>query len=531
MSVFDTLQRTKYPEVKLKNLLSAINTKSKKDVAFITKAYNFAKDAHKEQKRYSGEPYFNHCFATAYKLATLDMSPTVIAAGLLHDSVEDVDGIEYEDIEKEFGEEVAKLVEGVTKLGTVRYHGLKRHAESLRKLFAATSQDIRVMIIKLADRLHNANTLSSVPKHKQKRIAQETIEIYAPIADRLGMSVIKQELEDAAFRFAYPKEYKRLVAIASDRYDEATKTLTKTHKSVKKKLAEYGIIDFRTEIRLKGIYSLYKKLERKDWDIDKIRDITALRIILKTTADCYTVLGIMHAEWRPMPGKIKDYIAFPKPNGYQSIHSTLFAGDGSIFEIQIRTEEMHREALFGVASHLTYKEQSSGNTTRSSGMEWVKQFIPARLLYNSRPKDILAKKKKKTHYTNDSVPDWIKDIADARKSEDEPDKYIETIKNDFFSHRIFVFTPTGDVIDLPISSSPIDFAYAIHSDIGNHMAGAKVNKQMKAIDTELHNGDIVEIITKPTAHPTRKWLDMARTNTAKKFIRLYLSRKNKKEEQ
>lgn len=304
----------------------------------------------------------------------MGMDAQTVAAGLLHDSIEDVD-VKPETIEAEFGAEVLCMVDGVTKLGALRYRGLERHTESLRKLFAATAQDIRVLIIKLTDRLHNAQTLEHVPAQKRKRIALETLEIYAPIADRLGMSVVKTDLEDAVFPYAFPQDYERVRKLLKERHPETEKRLEKTERTLKKELAEAGIRNFRTESRKKGAYSLYKKLERKDWDITKIHDILALRIIVPNMADCYNTLGVIHAQWRPVPGKIKDYIANPKPNGYQSIHTTVYTGDGGTLEIQIRTEAMHQEAQFGIASHFSYKEGSgymSGG--RGSGMEWVRQF-------------------------------------------------------------------------------------------------------------------------------------------------------------
>ncbi len=505
--------------VTTKDIFAFMQSPTKEEKEFITKAYNFAKKEHGDQKRYSGDPYFSHPAEVAMYLAKVGMSPNMIAAGLLHDTVEDLD-VSPDTIESEFNKDVRQLVCGVTKLGTVRYHGLQRHAESLRKLFAATSEDVRVMIIKLLDRLHNARTLEHVPKEKRQRIALETLEIYAPIADRLGMGIIKRELEDAVFPYAYPQEYKEIEKVFKEIGGEDAKKLNKIHKAIKKKLAEYGIKDFRTSTRVKGLYSFYKKLERKDGDSSRIHDIWALRIILPTIADCYTVMGVIHAEWKPMPGRIKDYIAFPKPNGYQSIHTTIHTGEGSVLEVQIRTEGMHKEAQFGIASHLTYKE-IAGKKTNGNSMEWVKQFIPNRLLPSSENST------KHTTYSGQITPEWIKRIADTKDLE-SPNEYIDEIKSDFFTHRIFAFTPKGDVIDLPIESTPIDFAYAIHSQIGHHISGAKINGKMSSLDSTLHNGDIVEIETNKNAEPKRKWIEYAKTNMAKKFIRIYLSRKLKK---
>lgn len=495
----------------LKDILSAMQAKDADSVALVTKAYEFAESAHKTQVRFSGAPYFIHPANVGFSLAEMGMDPETVAAGLLHDTLEDA-GVAAAVLEKEFGSSVLSLVRGVTKLGALRYRGLERHTESLRKLFAATAQDIRVLIVKLLDRLDNVRTLEHVPVHKQARIALETLEIYAPVADRLGMSVIKMQLEDAAFPFAYHKEYEKTRDVLKERSHETERRLEKTEKDVKRELAEAGIREFRTEARLKGIYSLFRKLERKEWDITKIYDIIALRIILPTTADCYSALGVIHAKWRPVPGKIKDYIAFPKPNGYQSIHTTLYTGDGGALEIQLRTEAMHREAQFGIASHLTYKEVQGGKT-RSGGLDWIRQFFP-RIGKAETPQ---------THSSDTkSVPEWVKQLARAHGETEESEEYLDTLKSDFFSHRVFVFTPRGDVIDLPMHATPIDFAYAIHSDLGNRMAGARVNGKMVSIDTPIRNGDLVEIITKPSAKPSRKWLEHAKTTMARKHIRAAL---------
>ncbi len=514
--------------ISLKEILKAVPSSDKKSRELVEKAYNFAKKAHEGQKRYSGDPYFVHVAETGKALADMEMSATTIAAGLLHDTIEDTD-VTAEDIQREFGDEILHLVEGVTKLGHVRYHGMKRHAESLRKLFAATAQDVRVMIIKLMDRLHNARTLKYVPEHKRARIAIETLEIYAPIADRLGMGVIKKELEDAAFPYAYPKEYEKAYKVFKELGGEDTKRLEKIHKSVKKKLVEYGIKNFRTSVRIKGLYSLYKKLERKNWDSTKIKDIFALRVIVNEVPDCYNVLSVIHSEWTPLPGKLKDYIALPKPNGYRSIHTTIHTGDGGFLEIQIRTEEMHKEAQYGVASHLTYKESTWKNAKSGSGMSWIKQFFPSAWTADKKASCVVPKdefKHKHKHYAKYSVPEWIRHLAEDAQCED-PSEFLSDIKSDFFTHRIFVFTPKGDVIDLPIGATPIDFAFAIHSDIGRHVSGAKVNGKMESLDKELQNGDIVEILTSKSARPTRKWLDAVKTTMAKKHIKNCLQKERK----
>ena len=504
-------------------ILDAMSSKTDADIAFVTKAYEFSQKAHEDQKRFSGNPYFTHPAEVGFLLASAGLDSSTIAAGLLHDTIEDA-GVKAETMKEMFGQEVLSLVEGVTKLGTLRYRGMERHTESLRKLFAATAKDIRVLIIKLMDRLHNARTLQFVPvEEKRTRIAQETLEIYAPIADRLGMSVAKQELEDAAFPFALPKEYEKTRELLKERKKENEKRLEKVEKDLKRELGETGLRAFRTEARIKGIYSLYRKLERKGWDIAKIYDILALRIIFPEVADCYAALGVIHAHWRPVPGKIKDYIAFPKPNGYQSIHTTVYTGDGDALEIQVRTEAQRREALFGIASHLAYKEVQKGSKDKRRGLNWMRQFFPSLGFGDSPTKQIETN----AAQVKGSVPAWVTELAHAHDI-DKSEQYLDTLKEDFFSHRVFVFTPKGDVIDLPIDATPIDFAYAVHSDVGNKMSGARVNGKMVALDTALRNGDMVDIITKPSAKPSRKWHDIAKTNMAKKHIRAALAAMEKK---
>ncbi len=457
------------------------------DGAVIEKAYVVAEKAHEGQKRFTGDPYVKHSFETAKNLAIFGMDRDTIVAGLLHDALED-GNITPQVIEKEFGKEVLFLVQGVTKLGKLKYRGVERHVESLRKMFVATAQDMRVLIIKLADRLHNIKTLyGHERKDKQKRIALETLEIYAPLADRLGMGKLKGELEDEAFPYVYPEDYKEIKDLLKERRKLDEKYLEKFHRSLQKELAAQGMKNVRTDYRVKRLYSLFKKLRRAHENIENIYDITALRIVVPTVEDCYKVLGIIHSAWRPLPGRIKDYIALPKPNGYQSIHTTVFTGDGGIVEIQIRTEEMHKEAKYGIASHLAYK--GGLGKPRKKG--------------EKLPKNVL----------------WVQQLIEWQKHVSETGEFLEHLKMDFFKDRVFVFTPKGDVIDLPEESTPVDFAYAVHSDIGNHMSGAKINGKMVGIDTKLKNGDIIEAITKKGGHPTLKWLDSAKTILAKRNIR------------
>ena len=338
------------------------------------------------------------------------------------------------------------------------------------------------------------------------------------------MSVAKQELEDAAFPYAHPKEYEKTRELVKERKGENEKRLEKVERDLKREFAEAGLREFRTETRIKGLYSLFRKLERKSWDISKIYDTLALRVIFPNLTDCYSALGIIHGHWRPVPGKIKDYIAFPKPNGYQSIHTTIYTGDGGALEMQLRTEAQHREALYGIASHLTYKESQVGTKSgKKGGLEWIRQFFP-------RLGKSVVKKATDTpmpEETSEKTPNWLKELARADATAEKSEEYLDTLKSDFFSHRVFVFTPKGDVIDLPVAATPIDFAYAVHSDLGNKMSGARVNGKLVSLDTALRNGDMVEIITKPSAHPSRKWHDIAKTNMAKKHIRAALAQQKK----
>ncbi len=497
----------------LKEITKLINPLSKKDNELLSKAFDFAKEAHRDQKRFSGEPYFVHPFETAKILAELQMSPVTIASGLLHDTLEDAH-ISKKEIEEVFGKEILFLIEGVTKLGKLKYRGAERHNESLRKLFVAVSQDIRVIIIKLSDRLHNMKTLEYVPSHKQERIAKETLEIYVPIAYRLGIRMLSRQLEDVAFPFVYPKEYKRTNELLKQKTKEDYQKLQKFQRSVKKGLAKNGVTNFILDYRIKTFYSLYKKLDRKDWNIENIYDISALRIILSDVNECYKVMGIIHGIWQPLPGRIKDYIAFPKPNQYKALHTTIFTGYGNAVEIQIKTKEMHQEAEFGVASHIIYKEKEDS----SSSFLWIKRLLPFK---NPFSKDCFEEE-----VNHSDIPSWVKELVEYQSTKKNINIQDE-LRDDFFKQRIFVFTPKGDVIDLPIESTPIDFAYSIHSEIGDKIGGVKINGKLSTLDTVLVNGDIVEIITNKKSKPSPKWLDYAKTTTAKKHIRSALQSEKK----
>jgi GTP pyrophosphokinase len=452
----------------------------------LQKAYNKAYSAHNNQKRASGEPYFNHVFATAKNLAIFGLDSVTVAAGLLHDTIEDTPVTE-EEIEKDFGEEIVTLVNGVTKLGTLKYRGRERHVESLRKFFIAVAKDFRVLSIKLADRLHNAQTLQYLRPEKAKRIALETIEIYAPLAYRLGMGRLVGELQDSAFPFAYREESKMVDELMKQKKKLNEKYLEKVWRSLKTEMAKHNIKDLTTHQRVKGRYSLWKKLQRKKMDIEQVYDIVALRVLVPSVDDCYRVLGIIHSMWRPLPGRIKDYIALPKVNGYQSLHTTVFSGDGGIAEIQIRTQEMHDFAEYGFAAHHVYKQKGSTGVDKHS-------------------------------------LSWLKELQELQESEDT--EFLTDLKSDLFEDRIFVFTPDGDVIDLPQDASAIDFAYAIHSEIGDKGQAAIINGKNSALKTILHSGDIVNIQTNKSGKPSSKWMPHVKTTMAKKHIEKHLKENN-----
>lgn len=488
----------------------------------IRRAAAFAQEKHKDHKRNSGEPYFLHLYETARELAELGMGPNTVAAGFLHDCIEDAE-VTPAELEKEFGPEILFLVEGVSKLGKLKYQGAERHAESLRRLFVATSQDIRVLMIKLMDRLHNMRTLEHVRPDKRVRIAKETLEIYAPIADRLNMGRLKRDLEDLAFKYVDSETCQEMYNIIKERGIDREDKLEGLIAAINSELKKNGVTNFRTTFRVKGAYSLCKKIERKDNDLERIHDILAIRIIVPTIADCYHALGIVHGLWRPLPGKIKDFIAFPKPNGYRSLHTTVITEAVGVVEVQIRTEDMHREAQFGIASHFAYKSVGSKKSTEHvrSNRVWYEFLIPS--LFARKPTALVEAPSDIPQTT----PAWIKDIGQLHNdASSETDIFLEGLRSDFFNFRVFVFTPKGDVIDLPIDSSPIDFAYAIHSDIGEHLSAAKVNGKLAAFDTKLKNGDIVEIETRPSSQPSQKWLEFAKTSLARRHISAFVQRQH-----
>lgn len=451
------------------------------DFDMIRLAYDFAAEAHEGQTRKSGEPYIIHPLAAAHILVDMHIDPVIVIATLLHDVPEDTTRT-LEDIEKNFGSEVASMVRGITKLGKLKYRGVERYIENLRKMFVAMAEDIRVMIIKFADRIHNLTTLDALPPQKRYRIALESLEIYAPIANRLGMDDIKGQLEDLSFKHVYPKEYERVKKIRDEKLEGKEKYFAVIISKAEHELIKAGINPILINGRNKRLYSLYKKLIRKNNDINKVYDLVAIRIIVGTVAECYATLGILHNIWTPMKGRIKDYISQPKPNDYQSLHTTVFGDEGEVVEFQIRTEEMDEGAEFGIAAHWHYAENGSRMPSRE--IKWVKELAEIQ-------KDILNK------------------LSD-----------LEEIKVDFLQTRIFVFTPKGDVIDLPEQATPIDFAYHIHSEIGNKCTAAIVNDKMVSLDTELNNGDVVEIVTdKNRKLPSQDWLKIVKTHSARLHIR------------
>lgn len=475
---------------------------SEKDL--IERAHQFAKEAHKGQKRVSGEDYISHPEKVAEILSKSNLDAQTIAAAYLHDVPEDTDKT-LKDIEKNFGKEIAFLVDGISKLGRLRYpkeelqvkdietreeQPIDMRAESLRKMFFAMAEDLRVILIKLADRLHNMQTLDYLPEEKRKRIALETFEIFAPLANRLGMGEMKGQLEDLAFPYLYPKEYKWLTKNIGEEYEEKKKYLKKVESELRRILKKEGIKPINIHARAKHYWSLYQKLLKHDMDLNKIYDIVALRIILKDVESCYKSLGAIHKHWKPLPGRIKDYIALPKPNEYRALHTTVFCLEGKITEFQIKTEKMHQEAENGICAHWAKKEKI-GSKKGMKKFAWVSQ-----------------------------LRDWQKEVT---KSKD----FWEGLKIDFFKNRIFVFTPKGEVVDLPEDACPIDFAYQIHSEIGDHSAGSKINKKMKSLSTPLRNGDEVEIITDNSQKPSRDWLDFVKTNLAKSRIKSFLKKESR----
>ena len=463
------------------------------DLTKVGEAYRFAREAHGPQRRASGEPYITHPLAVAQILSELGLDPLAVQAALLHDVPEDTE-YSIEQVEERFGAEVASLVDGVTKLSkfSARSHE-EQQAENIRKMFLAMAEDIRVVLIKLADRLHNMRTLGALPVEKQQRIARQTAEIYAPLAERLGIWQFKWELEDLCFKALEPEAYRGLATQLESRRRAREAFVKRSMEVLGEQLAEAGI-EADLSGRPKHIYSIHRKMQRKNAALGEIYDIHAVRVLVDSVRDCYGALGVVHALWRPIPGQFDDYIAMPKNNGYQSLHTAVVAVDGKPLEVQIRTHEMHRISEVGIAAHWRYKEGSRTDRAYDAKLAWLRQLM-----------------------------DWQREVSDATE-------FVEGVKLDIFQDQVFVFTPRGDVKDLPAGATPLDFAYRIHTDVGHACIGAKVNNRLVSLDSKLKNGDIVEIVTTKSAHgPSRDWINIVTTSHAKEKIRQWFKRQQRDE--
>jgi guanosine-3',5'-bis(diphosphate) 3'-pyrophosphohydrolase len=455
------------------------------DLELVQKAYEYSQKHHSGQTRASGEPYLVHPLGVALVLAEMKMDPVAIAAGLLHDSVEDT-SVTIVDIRKEFGEQVAHIVEGVTKISQIDFATREeQQAENLRKMMLAMVDDIRVVLIKLADRLHNMRTLEHLEPERQQKIAKETLEIYGPIAHRLGMGKIRGELEDLGFRYMDPITYEQMHKAVQARRKKGEQFLARVGQVLRDKLKEAGIAA-EVESRIKRLFSIHKKLVRQKISVDQVYDLYAMRVITQSVQDCYAVLGIVHNVWRPVPGRIKDFIAMPRPNFYQSLHTSVITEDGTPFELQIRTEEMHRMAEEGIAAHWKYKD-GPVSAQDEQRLAWLRQVV-----------------------------EWQRDVSD-------PTEFLSTLKIDLYPEEVYTFTPKGKVVVLPRESTPIDFAYSIHTEVGHSCVGAKVNGRMVPLRHRLHSGDIVEIITQPAHKPSRDWLGIVKSSRARHKIKHWLN--------
>ena len=455
------------------------------DLTIVKKAYDYSMTVHEGQTRASGEPYLVHPLEVALVLAEMKMDPVAIAAGLLHDSVEDT-SVTIGDITKEFGEQVAHIVEGVTKISKIDFATREeQQAENLRKMMLAMVDDIRVVLIKLADRLHNMRTLEHLQPERQQKIAEETLEIYAPIAHRLGMGKIRGELEDLGFRFLDPVGYEQVEKSVNARRKQGEAFLAKMQQIISDKLKEAGI-QARVESRIKRLFSIHKKLQKQRISVDQVYDLCAMRVITRSLQDCYAVLGIIHNLWRPVPGRIKDFIAMPRPNFYQSLHTSVITEDGTPFEIQIRTEEMHKMAEEGIAAHWKYKD-GPVSAQDEQRLAWLRQVV-----------------------------EWQRDVSD-------PNEFLSTLKVDLYPEEVYTFTPKGKVVVLPRDATPIDFAYTIHTEVGHTCVGAKVNGRMVPLRHKLHSGDIVEILTQPGHKPSRDWLGLVKSSRSRNKIKHWLN--------
>ena len=471
--------------MELKNLLDKVEAYTSKDLTIIELAYDFAKEAHGNQQRASGDLYFIHVYEVAMILAELKMDVTTIAAGLLHDVLEDTK-VTSDELKKEFGEEIYNLVEGVTKIENFHFSSRDEEtAENWRKMIIATAKDIRVIIIKLADRLHNMRTLEYLNPERRRDIAYETLTLYAPISHRLGIYNIKNELEDLSFKYLYPDEYNELKTKVDALYISAQSVLKEFIKEVEMLLLKASI-EARILYRTKNLYSIFRKMKKYNKPFEEIEDLLGVRIITDTVLNCYAILGLIHSNFKPVSGSFTDYIAMPKPNLYQSLHTTVISHDGTLIEIQIRTEEMHRIAEYGIAAHWRYKHGDNFDNEFNEKINLARQWL-----------------------------EWMNDV-------ESPREFMEIFKTELDVEEIFVFTPKGDVKALPKGSTPIDFAYHIHTDVGNHCVGARVNSKIVKLDYELKSGDVCEIITRKNASPNKDWLKFVKTQSAKAKIRKYL---------
>src|SRR5215471_3891596 len=473
--------------VKFQQLLAKVaENRPQDDLEIIRKAYDFSLVHHAGQTRASGEPFLTHPLEVSLVLADMKLDSTAIAAGLLHDAIEDTP-VTHEDVRREFGNQVAHVVEGVTKIGKIGMASREeRQAENVRKMVLAMVDGIRVVLIKLADRLHNMRTLQHLPEERRQSIARETLEIYAPLAHRLGMGKVRGDLEDLSFRYVDPIGFEQVRAAVEARRKSGEAFLARMEKILQEKLKENGV-EARVESRIKRLYSIHQKLLRQRITVDQVYDLLAVRIITKSIKDCYTVLGSIHQMWRPVPGRIKDFIAMPRPNLYQSLHTTVITEDGHQFEVQIRTEEMHKMAEEGIAAHWKYKDGSPVSAEDEQRLNWLRQ-----------------------------VMEWQQDVKD-------PSEFLSTFKVDLYPEEVYTFTPKGKVVILPRDASTIDFAYAIHTEVGHTCVGAKVNGRIVPLRYKLHNGDVVEIMTQTGHNPSRDWLSFTKSSRARNKIKHWLN--------
>jgi guanosine-3',5'-bis(diphosphate) 3'-pyrophosphohydrolase len=474
----------------LKSILPELNLGDARlerlDADLIARAFKFSERAHYGQKRSSGAPYLHHCVEVAKILAELHLDSSTVACGLIHDVVEDT-AVTVADVAAEFGKEIAAIVDGVTKIGNISFQSREeRQVENYRKLLLSIAKDVRVILIKLADRLHNMRTLDYLPEEKRRRIAQETMDLYAPLAHRFGMAQMRWELEDLSFKYIEPAEYKALAKLVAQKRDLREQLITQISEPLDRELERAGIKDVEVVGRPKHLWSIWKKMKSRDKPYEEIYDLMAVRVLVNSVPECYHALGVIHDGWTPLQERIKDYIAQPKSNGYQSLHTTVFGPGRQLYEVQIRTREMHDTAEYGIAAHWLYKENRSSADKAEQDMSWLRQILEFQL--------------------------------DAKN----PDEFLEFLKLDLYQKEIFVLTPTGDVIELPEGATPIDFAFAVHTEVGLHCQGAKVNGRIAPLSRELRSSDTVEIVTSPTARPSRDWLAHVRTGRARHKIRQWI---------